>query len=352
MAFTQDELHRALMRSALILAILFGLHSGAMIIFEGLGSGDALWLTLTTATTVGYGDISATTPWGRASTVVLLYVGGIFVLAKVAGDYFDYRSDKRMRQRCGDWEWGMEHHILIINTPREDGENFFIKVFDQIRASEVYGDKLIQILSKRFADGLPPKLSELEGVSHRNRDALDDGELLLSGADKAVAIIILAREVRNPDSDSRTFDILHRLQEIGSGDALVITECVNDHNRERFRQAGADVVIRPMRSYPEMLVRGLVAPGAEQIIENMFTSSSDEYVRYEVSIDNMLWKEVVYRLMEKDCGTAVAYIDRETGVLETNPRAEKQIKASALFIMANEAAKPTPRKVVDTLLGT
>jgi voltage-gated potassium channel len=342
LAFTEDELLRALLRSGLFLLIIFGLHSGAMVLFEGFGFGDALWLTLTTATTVGYGDLSATTGWGRASTVVLLYLGGIFVLAKVVGDYFDYRTEKRTRQRCGEWEWKMQDHILIINTPREGGESFFIKVIEQIRANRRYRDTMVQILTKRFPAGLPTKLSEMEGVSHRNRDALDDQALLEAGADQAVAIIILAREEHNPDSDSRTFDILHRLREYALGDKLLIAECVNDRNRERFHAAGAEVVMRPIRSYPEMLVRGLVAPGAEQIIENMFTSSLDEYVRHDVVLEKMPWKRVVWRLMAGDLGTAVAYIDARSGRVETNPGAEARVNASAIFVMAREGRQHHP----------
>ncbi|HIJ49107.1 MAG TPA: two pore domain potassium channel family protein, partial [Gammaproteobacteria bacterium] len=197
LAFTEDELHHALIQAGVFLLIIFTLHSGAMMVFEGFSAADALWLTLTTATTVGYGDLSAVTLWGRVSTVVLLYIGGIFVLAKLVGDYFDYRTEKRIRQKCGEWEWNMQDHILIINTPKEDGEGFFVKMIDQIRANPRYGDKVIQILTKRFPNGLPSKLSGMEGVSHKNRDALDDQQLLAAGADKAAAIMILAREEHN-----------------------------------------------------------------------------------------------------------------------------------------------------------
>ena len=351
MAFSANELRQALLRSVLFLLLILMLHSGAMMYFEGLSGGDALWLTLTTATTVGYGDLSAATLWGRLSTVVLLYLGGIFVLAKVVGDYFDYRAGKRARQRRGEWEWHMQDHILFINTPREDGEGFFLRVFEQIRASEAYGDKLIQILSRRFAEGLPSRLSEMAGVSHRNRDALDDGELLRVDADKAAAIIILAKEERCHDSDSRTFDILHRLKGIVAPDALVIAECVNDANRPRFQQAGAHVVMRPIRAYPEMLVRGLVAPGAEQIIENMFTSNSDEYVRYNVALKDMPWRSVVSRLIERDLGTAIAYIDQQSGQVETNPRSDKRVTTSAIFVIANEGARADVA-VIQTVLSS
>jgi voltage-gated potassium channel len=339
LAFSGNEMRRQLLISFSLLIGLFLLHSLAMMGFEAMNPGDALWLTLTTATTVGYGDVSAASLGGRVATVVLLYFGGIFILAKTAGDYFDYRANVRIRKKCGDWKWNMNGHTLIISTPREDGERFFLRVIEQLRASEAHRDNMVQLLTRSFPDGLPESLSCMSGVAHRNGDPSDPRELRAADADKARAIVILAREETNPDSDSRTFDILHRLKEVGVDEALVLAECVDDRNRERFRAAGADIVIRPVRAYPEMLVRGLVAPGAEQIIENMFTASSDEYVRYDLTIDGIPWHKVACRLMQDDLGTAVGYIDADTEQLETNPRAHASIRATALFVIANEDAR-------------
>ena len=349
LAFTEDELKREMLRSSFFVMLIFILHVLAMMTFEGMQASDALWLTLTTATTVGYGDISATTLQGRSATVVLLYLGGIFILAKAAGDYFDYRANSRLRKKCGNWRWHMNGHILIINTPREDGERFFLRVIEQLRASEAYRDKMVEIVTRQFADGLPDRLAQLTGLAHHNGDGSDPDTLKRVDAKEASIIVILARKETDVGSDSRTFDILHRLRDLGVEDALVLAECVDDRNRERFREVGADIIIRPVRAYPEMLVRGLVAPGSEQIIENMFTSSSDEYARYDLAINGKTWSKVVCKLIQDDLGTAVGYIDADTGQLETNPHARSQINGSALFIIASEGAIPSMEQVRDSL---
>lgn len=89
------DMRRSLLRSAIYLGAIIAFHSLAMIEFEGITFGNAVWLTLTTMTTVGYGDRFAETFWGRASTVVLIYLGGIFVLFHTAADYFEYRSERK-----------------------------------------------------------------------------------------------------------------------------------------------------------------------------------------------------------------------------------------------------------------
>ncbi len=57
--------------AAYLAAITIG-HTLAMMAFEELALGDAVWLTATTMTTVGYGDLSASTAAGRWSTVILV----------------------------------------------------------------------------------------------------------------------------------------------------------------------------------------------------------------------------------------------------------------------------------------
>ncbi|MDQ7091271.1 MAG: hypothetical protein Q9M50_11680 [Methylococcales bacterium] len=130
---------------------------------------------------------------------------------------------------------------------------------------------------------------------------------------------------------------MHRLQALNlQTDVLIVSECVDDDNRQRLKKAGAEVIIRPMRAYPEMLVRGLVAPGSEKIIENLFSSVEDLYLRYEVNITNVCWKDIVCHLIEHDFGTAVAYFNTQINEVDTNPHAHTLITTHCLYVMAND----------------
>lgn len=100
-----------------MLLALSAAHTVLMMVLEGLGAVDALWLTLTTLTTVGYGDLSAATPAGRLATVLLLYLVGITVLAQLTSDYIDYRIERRRRMLEGKWSWDMRDHLLIVIRP-------------------------------------------------------------------------------------------------------------------------------------------------------------------------------------------------------------------------------------------
>jgi len=350
LSFEDDVIKNSLKRSAFLLLIIIASHVYLMILFEDLNWQDALWLTLTTLSTTGYGDISATTEAGKTSTVVLLYLGGIFVLTKTAADYFEYRANIRVKKMHGYWEWHMSNHMIVINTPSQQGVQFFLRLIKHIQHSAMQSCT-VQILTTQFPDGLPNQLSTMPGLVHYTGSGTKPGDLVAVGAQQAKYIVILAKQEDNRDSDSRTFDILHRLQEIKlRQDALILVECVDDDNRQRFKQAGANVIIRPMRAYPGMLIRSLLAPGAEQIMENLFSSFGDLYLRYEVDINGLYWKDIVCQLIRLDYGTAVAYLNSETGQCDTNPHANTRITTNVLFVMANDD-NPLTNKAIQQALA-
>lgn len=329
------NLIHAITKSCLTLSVLFSLHIICMMRYEGLNLGDATWLTFTTATTVGYGDISATSTEGRLATILLLYLGGIFILAKVVGDYFDYRLEIRDKKHKGLWGWDMHNHIVILNTPAHAGERYLERLVKQFRLSKKYTDKPIYLLTRHFPQGLPHFITELGNVVHYHGNASNSGDLSKACVNKASEIIVLAKNEDDESSDGRTFDILHRLNDL-KVNATVLVECVEDYNRERLQNAGANRVIRPMRAYPEMIVRAFVTPGSELIIENMFNSDNDEYRRYDVSINHLSWSEVVTRLISHNIGIAVAYIDKNSQQLVYNPPANTMPDLQALITISKD----------------
>ena len=329
------NLIHAIIKSCLILAVLFSLHIICMMHYEGLSLGDATWLTFTTATTVGYGDISATSTEGRLATILLLYLGGIFILAKVVGDYFDYRLEIRDKKHKGLWRWDMNNHIVILNTPAHAGERYLERLIKQFRLSGKYSHTSIYLLTRHFPQGLPHFITELGNVVHYHGNASNSDDLEKACVNKASEIIILAKDEDDECSDGRTFDILHRLNDLNIN-ATVLVECVEDDNRNRLQNAGAERVIRPMRAYPEMIVRAFVTPGSELIIENMFNSDNDEYRRYDVIINHLVWSEVVTRLITHNMGIAVAYIDIKTQQLVYNPPADTMPNIQALITISKD----------------
>lgn len=77
-------------------------HSFLIMLIEGFSFYDSLWYTLTSMTTVGYGDVVPETFWGRFVTVFLVYFYGISILARMLAVYYENQQLKQTKNRLGD----------------------------------------------------------------------------------------------------------------------------------------------------------------------------------------------------------------------------------------------------------
>lgn len=318
----------------LALAALGVLHVAAMVAFEGLTPFEALWLTMTTMTTVGYGDFSAETPAGRMATIILVFLGGIWMAFQTATLYFEYRADRREKMRCGRWRWNMRDHILILNTPSTNASAYLTRLVCELRASRRFKNRVVQLVSSAFPAGLPGSLTEL-GVVHTDGESWDPRALDAADARSADVIVVLAECDDDPASDGRTLDIVDRLREMGAH-GRILAECVEDGNRLRLKRVGADIVVRPLRGYPEMIVRALAAPGAEAILEDLFTSRGDECWRYDVTVSGWTWGRLVAHLVSNDIGVPVAYRCSTDNRVRINPHPDTAVTADKLFVLVRE----------------
>ncbi|TXM94080.1 potassium channel family protein [Methylobacterium sp. WL116] len=341
-------------RFALVgLLILIGLHAAAMVAFEGLDLGEAVWLTFTTITTTGYGDLSAKTLAGRASTIVLIYLSGIFLLTQAGGAFFEFRILRRERKRRGEWRWDMRDHIVFVNAPADEPGDYLRRLLNQLHRSHAnFANVSSLILTEAFPDGLPPDLEDDPRIVQLKGRFDDPAALEAAGVDHAQVLVILAEQEGDRLSDSRTFDIIHRLRERGIT-ARIVAECVDDLNRDRLKRAGASAIVRPLRGYPEMIVRAIVAPGTEWIVERLFSSEGDECLRFDVTLQGMAWSDVVSTVLEANYGTPVGYADAQ-GQPHSNPPPHAVVTAEALFVLVDETQRPTNaalRNLLDTRLA-
>lgn len=306
---------------------------GAMVFFEKISIFDALWMTTTTVTSVGYGDATPVTFEGKMATIILIYFGGGMIFTQIALFLFEYRRSKHHKQLHGEWRWQMSNHIVFFNAPTGNYEEYFFQGIRQLRHSALKNhNSPIIIVSELITKPLTQKLRDLD-VVHIQGYPNDPDIISAASVRDAHTIVVLTHDIADPMSDSLNFDIIHRLREENVR-ARIIAEAVTDENRKRLVAAGADHVIRPVRAYPEMIARTILAPGIENVIEELFSSQGEECIRYE-HIFKGTWKKLMLKMIEEDIGTPVAYIDDHNHV-HTNPPPSAEIHAKAVFVIVRE----------------
>ncbi|MFY0700471.1 MAG: two pore domain potassium channel family protein [Bermanella sp.] len=331
-------------RTILTVLSLMVLHVLAMMGFESLSLWQSVWLTLTTITTVGYGDLSAKSMAGQASTIILIFMAAITLVTFLVRDYVDYRIARNERIRSGLWDWNMDNHILIINAPKYNADQFFQRLVTQIREDDDYQHVDILLLNTEFSGGLSAQLKDL-GVRHVLGNGNNNEDLARAEATRAKHIFVLARDEYHADSDSISFDIVHRLSELGLAH-ITLVECVVDANRKRMFELDIKSILRPIRSYPEILVRAMDAPGSEVVIEDMFTRKDDHPERYSIWLEGESWADVVAAMLRAGVGTPMAFINKD-GDITVHPRGDVRVYAQSLIILVKSDQVPTQEDVTN-----
>ena len=340
---------RQLYRTASALGLMIGLHTGAMMGLEGMNLGDAFWLTMTTVATVGYGDLSAHTMLGRAATISLGFLGGVALLAQTASLYFEARQIKRDKVLNGKWKWNMDNHIVIINSPKNNAEGYFKKLISEFRVSDLEGSQTpMVVVCPDMTTGMPEDVRKYN-VAHVNEPITSKEAFDKSNVAEAKTIVILAKDPEDALSDSITFDLVSRVRE-ANPTATIIAEATTDENRKRLKALGADQVMRPMRTYPEMMVRSILAPGAETVIEDLFDSRGEEVTRYNVSLKGT-WADVASRLITSDIGLPLAYVSND-GEVVSNARPDAEVDGKAVLVVVREGNTKTDKEVQGLLNRT
>ena len=332
---------------AIALLVLLLVHVGAMHFIEGMDWWTSFWLTFITVATVGYGDVSAKTPWGQAATLALLIIPGIVLFSKLLSEIVDSNAMRRERQLKGVWRWPMKEHILVFNAP-QNVESYMSIVVSEFVKYPQYEHAPVQVVSTRFPNGLPTRLQDMNVLLYTGSGNSDE---TLAAVNVALAkvVIVLAPDPEQEDSDAATFDLVHRIRDTGSK-AYIVAESIRDSNRRRIRAAGADATMRPIRAYPEIAVRAVLAPGSELVIEELFDSAGSEYRRVNTPAIEMDWRDVTTRCIASDLGTPLAYVEAD-GNIVINPLGSRKAQFTGLILAVLDTANWIDDELIRALQG-
>ncbi|HUQ91006.1 MAG TPA: potassium channel protein [Bryobacteraceae bacterium] len=298
---------------------------------------DAFYMTLTTITTVGYGEIHPLSQRGRFfnSLLILFGVGimlqSISVIAQAVieqefGDLLDRKKNKRMIDR-------LKNHFIICGFGRvgrgaalemqHAGVPFVVVDIEAPRVERAMRMGMLGVLADCTRD---ETLRDL----HIGR-ARGVVSALASDADNM--FLILSARTLNP--------------------GLLISARANEEaSEQKLRRAGADMVFAPYYLTGHRLAQSILKPHVQEFLDiftrNIGMSASMEQVRVDQGSE-IAGKSLKDMQLRRELGVIVLGIRRADGSMEFNPPAEALVQPGDYLIVMGEP--PGLRRLESMLLG-
>ncbi|MFS0635267.1 ion channel [Mesobacillus foraminis] len=236
---------------------------------------DALWWTMTTLLTVGYGDYFPKSDAGRIFTMLLIYTVGIGAMGIILGKIFESLTLYRKLKEEGKLTYNGKNHTILIGSSKEKLEN----VLEEILHSGQNGDIVI-------VDHAEKAPIEHERVHFISGNPADEDVLLKANIlnAKSVAIFADERDQLSEYADGKTLLIASRVEHLSKKykqSLYTIVEVKKEKHIALFEHANVDEFILSNDSVSRLMAQAAIHHGSSKIFEQLLSNTQGENL-YEI----------------------------------------------------------------------
>lgn len=261
---------------------------------RGLNFGDALWMSVISITTIGYGDISAETVGGRIATFVFVVLLGLGAFSVFIGMGIDWVSEQTTKVARGLANIDASDHILIVNFPSEERVR---QILNELNADAQYRGKDVVIVTDKI-ERLP---FSQDNVHFVRGPVLEQETYKRACAAQAKMVIVLATSYSDSGSDAVVASAISVINSFGTH-THIVGECLNPNHRMLFDSVQCDAVVYSMQISGNLLAQEVHDPGMSQLIDTL-TSNLKGTTLYSTLVTEsgeLDYQELAKRLLDLD----------------------------------------------------
>jgi voltage-gated potassium channel len=254
----RENLHRLL----LILAILLLLSTAGLVLFEsGVGWANALWWSIVTLTTVGYGDIAPTTFAGRIIGVVVM-IFGIGMLGMFTATIASIFVEKKLKENRGMKSFKFENHIILCEWNHRTAE-----ILKELRSDKRMEEQPVVLIAN--VEMKPVDDEDLYFI----KGDVNEENLNRANLKKAKTVVILGDETL--DTNARDAQVVLATLTVESMNPAVYTivELVNESNVRHCKRANADEIIVGNEFSSRLISRSALDHGISLVLSELLSSA-------------------------------------------------------------------------------
>ena len=320
-----DHLKQSIISIVLFIALL-AIGSWGYMAIEGWNFFDALYMTVITIATVGYGEVHIVSPTGRMFTLILIFLGVGFFLY-VVGNFIQFLVEGRIRYVLGRRKLDrqinkLKNHYIICGYGR-------------------MGRALARFLIQRYLDVVVIEQNQArtavmdeDGILYLVGAATDESLLIRAGIERARGLITVV----GSDADNVFLVLLARQM---NPDIFIVARAVMNSAKRTLTAAGANKVVSPYDLGARRMAHAILRPTVIEFLEMAF---ADENVDVEVEELTIKPNSPVVRrtLYESEIrpkfGVIIISIKKGDGQMVFNPDADTLLESEDTLVVVGGAA--------------
>lgn len=282
---------------------------------------DALYMTIITLTTVGFGEVQPLNEAGRIFTILLILLGAGFVAYNLAyfsqflldGNLLELYRRRRVTKKIEN----LRGHYIICGFGQ----------MGQIIAQQLI-DHDVRVVMVDNGEAALVRLRE-KGLLHIDGDATEEEHLLAAGVKQARGLVAAV----NKDTDNVFIVLTGRDL---NKELFICTRASTSGSEKRLLKAGADRVVSPYASGALRIAQNILRPTVTDFLELALSGSGMELSMEEFSIPSqagLVGKKLMDSSIRQDYNLIVVAIKRVDGKMIYNPAPQELLHADDIIVV-------------------